>query len=121
MIHDTSYRLNARQKRLLERHPITSLLDFNIGEMAYRGPEVVQRPTTVQPAPLLYRFLQNRERVCVWLLESKNLRLEGVIAGFDQFMNMVMDEAAELHHVAQKAYAEGRYKDALNSLLKERR
>ena len=32
-----------------------------------------------------------------------------------------VDEAAELHHVAQKAYAEGRYKDALNSLLKERR
>ena len=31
-----------------------------------------------------------------------------------------VDEAAELHHVAQKAYAEGRYKDALNSLLKER-
>ena len=30
------------------------------------------------------------------------------------------DEAAEMHHVAQKAYAEGRYKDALNSLLKER-
>ena len=30
------------------------------------------------------------------------------------------DETAELHHVAQKAYADGRYKDALNSLLKER-
>ena len=66
-------------------------------EMAYRGPEEVQRPTSVQPAPLLFRFLQNRERVCVWLLGRKNLRLEGVIAGFDQYMNMVMDEAAELH------------------------
>ena len=31
-----------------------------------------------------------------------------------------VDEVAEMHHVAQKAYAEGRYKDALNSLLKER-
>ena len=28
------------------------------------------------------------------------------------------DEVAEMHHVAQKAYAEGRHKDALNSLLK---
>ena len=65
--------------------------------MAYRGTEKFQGNTMIQPIQLVFRFLQNRERVCIWLYGRKNLRLEGVIAGFDQHMNVVLDEAAELH------------------------
>ena len=65
--------------------------------MAYHSAEKIQRPTNVQPALLMYRFLQNRERVCIWLQGRTNLRLEGVILGFDIHMSMVLDEAAELH------------------------
>ena len=51
----------------------------------------------VQPINLVFRFLQNRERVCIWLYGSRKTRIEGVILGFDQYMNLVMDEAAELN------------------------
>ena len=65
--------------------------------MAYQGDENIQGTTTVNPAQLIFRFLRNKERVCIWLHGRNNLRIEGVINGFDIYMNVVMDEAAELH------------------------
>jgi small nuclear ribonucleoprotein E len=32
----------------------------------------------------------------VWLFEQADLRIEGVILGFDEYMNLVLDEAEEL-------------------------
>jgi small nuclear ribonucleoprotein E len=64
--------------------------------MAYQGGQKVQK-VMVQPINLIFRFLQNREKVCVWLYENVNTRIEGHIVGFDEFMNLVMDDAAEVH------------------------
>lgn len=49
----------------------------------------------VQPINLIFRYLQNRLRVSVWLYENINLRIEGIIVGFDEYMNLVLDEASE--------------------------
>lgn len=49
----------------------------------------------VQPINLIFRYLQNRSRVQVWLYENVNLRIEGHIVGFDEYMNIVLDEAEE--------------------------
>lgn len=49
----------------------------------------------VQPINLIFRYLQNRSRVCVWIFENVNLRIEGAIIGFDEYMNLVLDEAEE--------------------------
>lgn len=35
----------------------------------------------VQPINLIFRFLQNRSRVQIWLYENVNLRIEGHILG----------------------------------------
>ena len=43
------------------------------------------------------RYLQNRTRVVVWLYENVNTRIEGQIVGFDEYMNLVLDEATEVH------------------------
>ena len=62
------------------------------------------------------RYLQNRTRVVVWLYENVNTRIEGQIvgkpsvptqqrdfitiffnSGFDEYMNLVLDEATEVH------------------------
>jgi len=51
----------------------------------------------VQPINLIFRYLQTRSRVQVWLYENVNLRLEGHIVGFDEYMNLVLDEAEEYH------------------------
>ena len=33
----------------------------------------------------------------VWLYENVNTRIEGQIVGFDEYMNLVLDEATEVH------------------------
>merc|ERR1712172_153251 len=68
----------------------------NSSTMAYQGPQKVQK-VMVQPINLIFRFLQNRTRVQVWLYENVNTRIEGHIVGFDEYMNLVLDDAAEVH------------------------
>lgn len=50
-----------------------------------------------QPINLIFRFLQSGERVLVWLYENTELRIEGKIIGFDEYMNLVLDDAAEVY------------------------
>ena len=49
-----------------------------------------------QPINLIFRFLQNKTRVQIWLYENVDLRIEGRIVGFDEYMNLVLDDAEEL-------------------------
>lgn len=49
-----------------------------------------------QPINLIFRFLQNKTRVQIWLFENTDLRIEGRIIGFDEYMNVVLDDAEEL-------------------------
>jgi len=46
---------------------------------------------------LIFRFLQNRSRVAVWIYQNTTLRIEGVIIGFDEYMNLVLDDADEVN------------------------
>lgn len=69
---------------------------------------------------LIFRFLQSKQRICIWLYENTALRIEGRIIvrskplptthllaltltpsdlcaqGFDEYMNLVLDEAEEV-------------------------
>ena len=78
--------------------------------MAYQGQQKVQK-VMVQPINLIFRFLQNRTRVSVWLYENVNTRIEGHITGFDEYMNLVLDDAAEVHLkiclLTKKMYIQG--------------
>jgi len=49
-----------------------------------------------QPINLIFRFLQSRQKVQIWLYEQNDLRIEGKIIGFDEYMNLVLDEAEEV-------------------------
>uniref|UniRef100_A0A914WMD7 Small nuclear ribonucleoprotein E n=1 Tax=Plectus sambesii TaxID=2011161 RepID=A0A914WMD7_9BILA len=51
----------------------------------------------VQPINLIFRYLQNRSRIEIWLYENINHRIEGYIIGFDEYMNVVLDDAEEIH------------------------
>ena len=62
--------------------------------MAFKGNTKVQK-VMVQPINLIFRYLQNRSRVSVWIFENINLRIEGAIIGFDEYMNLVLDDAEE--------------------------
>ncbi|CAL9200707.1 unnamed protein product [Musa hybrid cultivar] len=56
----------------------------------------VQRIMT-QPINLIFRFLQSKARIQIWLFEQKDLRIEGRIIGFDEYMNLVLEEAEEVN------------------------
>ncbi|KAJ8931232.1 hypothetical protein NQ314_015876 [Rhamnusium bicolor] len=68
---------------------------LNLLKMAYK-PQKVQK-VMVQPINLIFRYLQNRSRVQVWLYENIHLRIEGHIVGFDEYMNLVLDDAEEYY------------------------
>ena len=44
---------------------------------------------------IVFRDLQ-KTRIQVWLYENTDLRVEGRIIGFDEYMNLVLDDAEEL-------------------------
>lgn len=37
------------------------------------------RKVMTQPINLIFRFLQNQQRISIWLFNQSNLRIEGVI------------------------------------------
>lgn len=69
----------------------------NVSTMAYRGQGQKVQKVMVQPINLIFRYLQNRSRIQVWLYEQVNMRIEGCIIGFDEYMNLVLDDAEEIH------------------------
>uniref|UniRef100_A0A3P9LNJ6 Small nuclear ribonucleoprotein E n=4 Tax=Clupeocephala TaxID=186625 RepID=A0A3P9LNJ6_ORYLA len=77
-----------------ERNPPLRQLGIR---MAYRGQGQKVQKVMVQPINLIFRYLQNRSRIQVWLYEQVNMRIEGCIIGFDEYMNLVLDDAEEVH------------------------
>ncbi|XP_049645932.1 small nuclear ribonucleoprotein E-like [Suncus etruscus] len=65
--------------------------------MAYCGQGQKVQKVMVQPINLIFRYLQNRSQIQVWLYEQVNMRIEGCIIGFDEYMNLVLDDAEEIH------------------------
>ncbi|KAG5193778.1 small nuclear ribonucleoprotein E-like [Ovis aries] len=51
----------------------------------------------VQPINLIFRYLQNKSQIQVWLYEQVNIWIEGCIIGFDEYVNLVLDDAEEIH------------------------
>ena len=54
------------------------------------------QPRSVNPLAVIFRFLQSKSRVEIWLYENNDIRLEGTILGFDEYMNIVLDETYEI-------------------------
>ncbi|GCC25849.1 hypothetical protein chiPu_0004261 [Chiloscyllium punctatum] len=65
--------------------------------MAYRGQAQKVQKVMVQPINLIFRYLQNRSTIQVWLYEQVNRRIKGCIIGFDEYMNLILDDAEEIH------------------------
>ncbi|WZN64314.1 small nuclear ribonucleoprotein E [Chloropicon roscoffensis] len=61
-----------------------------------------------QPINLIFRFLQSKTRVQIWIYEMTDLKIEGVIVGFDEYMNLVLDDAYEVYKKKNTRTALGR-------------
>lgn len=60
--------------------------------MASRGGKKVM----VMPIQLIFRFFQSKARILVWLYEQTQMKIEGNIVGFDEYMNVVLEDACEI-------------------------
>uniref|UniRef100_A0A023GEE7 Small nuclear ribonucleoprotein E n=1 Tax=Amblyomma triste TaxID=251400 RepID=A0A023GEE7_AMBTT len=72
------------------------------------GPGQKVQKVMVQPINLIFRYLQNRARIQVWLYENVALRIEGHIIGFDEYMNLVLDDAEEIYTKSKQRKQVGR-------------
>lgn len=51
----------------------------------------------VKPTVVVHRYLKESQRVCVWLVHETKMKIEGVLLGYDEFMNVVLGDATEVH------------------------
>ncbi|EKM83645.1 hypothetical protein AGABI1DRAFT_110295 [Agaricus bisporus var. burnettii JB137-S8] len=56
-----------------------------------------QQRVMVQPINVIFKNLQTRSKISVWLYDNIEMRIEGRIIGFDEFMNLVIDDAVEVY------------------------
>ncbi|CDO94487.1 unnamed protein product [Kluyveromyces dobzhanskii CBS 2104] len=50
----------------------------------------------VPPINCIYNYLHHQTTVTFWLFEQVQIRIRGKIRGFDEFMNVVIDDAVEV-------------------------
>jgi len=60
------------------------------------GGQRIQKVMT-QPINVIFKYLQSKAVVQIWLFEQTDLRIEGTIMGFDEYMNLVLDNAEEVN------------------------
>jgi len=75
--------------------------------MTGRGGGGQRGKVLLPPINFIFRLLQQRSPVSIWLYEQLGIRIEGKIRGFDEFMNLVIDDAVEVQ-LATKIEEESR-------------
>ncbi|EFB28918.1 hypothetical protein PANDA_013986, partial [Ailuropoda melanoleuca] len=63
-----------------------------------RGQDQKVQKVMVHTIILIFRSLQNRFQIQVWLHNQANMRIEGCIHSFDEYVNLVLDDAKEIHY-----------------------
>ncbi|KAI1265632.1 small nuclear ribonucleoprotein E [Xylariaceae sp. FL1019] len=66
------------------------------------------RKVLLPPINFIFKLLQTHAPVKIWLYEQLSTRIEGKIRGFDEFMNLVIDDAVEVKQVSKTSPEEKR-------------
>ena len=61
----------------------------------------IQRMIT-RPINYLFDLYQTKTRIQIWIFDNKDILFEGKILGFDEYMNMVLDECEEVNDKKKK-------------------
>jgi small nuclear ribonucleoprotein E len=51
--------------------------------------------TIRKPLNAVFDFLKDKSRVEVWLQHDNHTRIEGVLVGYDEFFNIILEDAVE--------------------------
>ncbi|RSH90717.1 mRNA splicing protein sme1 [Saitozyma podzolica] len=112
-------------------HPTESKFPFRPGgHDTSRGADIVNmsgRKVMVQPINILFSLLQKRgppradrvqhTRVVIWLYDNNEFRIEAYLIGFDEFMNVVLDDAEEVYDCSAKPGKEVKPRRELGRIL----
>ncbi|GIQ90532.1 small nuclear ribonucleoprotein E [Kipferlia bialata] len=60
------------------------------------APKGKNRYQNFYPIVQLYRFLEERARIQIWLHDDNKMRIEGELRGFDEFFNLTLINAQEV-------------------------
>lgn len=66
------------------------------------------RKVLLPPINFIFKLLQQHNTVQIWLYEQLGIRIEGKIRGFDEFMNLVIDDAVEVKQKLEEGDGDGR-------------
>ena len=51
----------------------------------------------ILPVKFILNLAKKREKVCIWLFENTSMKIEGVLTGFDNFLNVTLIDAEEVY------------------------
>ena len=51
----------------------------------------------LKPINFLFQLYKSKVKVEVWLFEDDNTMFQGIILGFDEYMNLVLDDCEEIN------------------------
>lgn len=66
----------------------TTTLHINMSSNKSKG--------VIPPINCIFNYLEQQTTVTFWLYEQTGIRIRGKINGFDEFMNMVIEDAIEI-------------------------
>ncbi|WWD18855.1 hypothetical protein CI109_103310 [Kwoniella shandongensis] len=75
------------------------------------------RKVMVQPINIIFSHLQKHTRTTIWLYDNNDFRIEAYIIGFDEFMNLVLDDAEEVYDIGAKSGKEVQPRRELGRIL----
>ncbi len=53
--------------------------------------------TIIKPINYLFQLFKSKTKVEIWLFENDETIFQGLIEGFDEYMNMVLNETVEIN------------------------
>lgn len=59
-------------------------------------PNMATNKQMIPPINCIFNYLQTQSPVIIWLYEQTHYRIHGQIRGFDEFMNLVVDDAIQV-------------------------
>ena len=64
--------------------------------------------TIIKPVNYLFQLFKSKTKVEIWLFEDDTTIFQGLIYGFDEYMNMVLYEAEEINKKKEKKIFHGK-------------
>eukprot|EP00762_Andalucia_godoyi_P005341 ANDGO_06769.mRNA.1 putative small nuclear ribonucleoprotein E len=64
----------------------------------FAPPRAVSSQAMLQPINLLFKHWQQKTPICLALYDNTSFRIHGTLIGFDEYMNLVLDDACEVQY-----------------------